>query len=62
MHLFNDTFLQTGDIFLYATKGSGGVGRCEGERERERVRCRAWVKRVAVLVINLTIDKVFKRV
>jgi hypothetical protein len=39
-----------------------GVGKSEGEREREIVRGGVWVERVTAWVINLTIGGVFMRV
>jgi hypothetical protein len=45
--------------FLYSTEKVWGVGKTEGERARERVRCGTGEKSVAVWVINLTKVKLF---
>ncbi len=60
IHLFDDNFYKQETSLDIINRKEWGVGRSEGERER--VRCGAWVERVTVCVINLTIGQVFMRV
>ncbi len=44
MHLFNDNCYKQETSFICGRK-EWGIGRHEGERQRERVRCRVWVEK-----------------
>jgi hypothetical protein len=58
IRLFHDTFYKQETSLDIINRKEWGVGR----NEKERVRCGAWVERVTVCVINLTIGHVFMRV
>ncbi len=62
IHLFDDNFYKQETSLEIINRKEWGVGRSEGERERERLRCGVWVERVTVCVVNLTIGKVYMRV
>jgi hypothetical protein len=61
MRLFNDDLSKQETSFICNGK-EWGVGRSEGEREGERVRCRVWLERFAAWIINLIIGQVFMRI